>query len=258
MSNVKEKIFSHAVALHQSGRFQNIILAKGRSIFILNSDHTVLLRFTLSSNEIPFSGSISFNANDYDSKKFEKKENHVIFTQDNPSYSRKKFCKSPGESFESISKLYETYNNGYSHLLNHLSLDISILDLLQEDLSHIEIVPGDGGQAKIIQRDIFTGNLIEIEKKKRKGLSLHSNDSMNEYKNKIGMRTVDFKALFSFNEEITLYLPNSDEAGWIYVEGKKFGMEGVISCCYYDELGTILNLERGNGGRKKPEDRRSE
>ena len=69
-----EQIFAHAVALDQNGGLRNSIYAEGKEIFIMNYDHTVLLRFKLRESENPFSGPISFKANDYDSPEFYEEE----------------------------------------------------------------------------------------------------------------------------------------------------------------------------------------
>ena len=70
ITDLVEQIFAHAVALDQSGGLRNTIYAIGSEIYILNYDHTVLLRFRLRRSEACFETPVSFRANDYDSNGF--------------------------------------------------------------------------------------------------------------------------------------------------------------------------------------------
>jgi len=117
----------------------------------------------------------------------------------------------------------------------------------------------DNGQLKIIQRDIFSGAIIEITNdgyldllnngklkkfgqtwmRKKELLSLFNFDvdlHQNEPRKigPIGMKTGDLYALFNFDTKLSLsFVPDSS---YLIVKGMTTGMTGVIGCYICDEL----------------------
>jgi len=105
-----ENIFSHAVALEQKGGFRNTIYVYGKEIFILNYDHTVLLRFRLRESEVSFKNEISFHANDYDSDQFYEENGKIVFVNEKEGFQRKKSCGIPGITFKEVKNIFLRYN----------------------------------------------------------------------------------------------------------------------------------------------------
>jgi hypothetical protein len=249
-----EDIFSHAVALDQSGKLRNTIYAVDNRVYVLNYDSTVLLRFRLRKTETPFANPVSFRANDYDSRQFHEEDGKIIFVIDGNGFTRKKSCGTPEAEPADIEDLYKGYSmDGQSKI----TLPKDVLPLLDPALSHLEI-SGEDRQLKIVQRNIYSGAVIEISRTGKKGLGLISADEIREDFGPVGIRTGDFTALFSFCDAVEFEF---GDAGFVRVRSldNKMDMTGLLALCTYDELGTIQTCEGGtNDGRKEQEDRRSE
>lgn len=228
-----EDIFSHAVALTQANRLKNTVYCKGKEVLILNFDSTVLLKFELPSWETPFANPVSFNANDYDSNRFYEEDGKIIFVSEVGGVNRKKSVSAPGATPDEVEAMFDKYTK-----LDSCSITFhqNMLDALDEKLSHIEISVRDGAW-KLIQRDIYSGSIIELTELK-KGLQIGS--AVSEDIGPIGIRTGDFIALFSFNERITFSF-DPEYREYATVTGKKYNMTGRIAFCIYDEIGDITD-----------------
>lgn len=231
---ITETIFSHAVALESSGRLKNTIYGIKNHVFVLNSDHTVLLRFTLPRNATPFKKSISFKADDYDSSTFYEEDGLIVFVQKSGDMTRKKFCGKAPMSPEEVEGLFDKYDLNPA---NSIAVHKDTLSLLNDSLSHIEI-SGKKGSPIIIQRDIFSGNIIELQRDKVGGFGISKKDDIKKDFGPLGLRTGDFMALFAFNDEVTFQFKNGPSS-YSVVNGKNFDMVGVVSLCLYDEMGGI-------------------
>lgn len=251
-----EAIFAHAVALSQSGRLKNKIYVIEKSVFIKGSENTVLLHFPLPEEQRAFLDSFSFDANDYDSPKIEIKDGAIIFKQISGHYNRSKICRPSEDTPKEISSLFRQYPelSGGS-----VAITKDILALLEDGLSHMEISIEDG-DLKIIQRDIYSGVIIEIGNNNVKGLNLQSDEIRKGYDfPPIGIKTKDFIALFSFNDVLHFRFPAENESHYCTVEGRNLYMKGVISLCLFDGLGEVsISKEEVSHGRKEPQRRRRE
>jgi len=253
ITNLVQGIFAQAVALDQSGGLKNTIYAIKNEIFILNYDHTVLLRFKLRDSEIPFNHPISFKADSYDSNVFEEKDGVITFYSDNKEYSRKKACGTTDLSPLDVKKLYKKYITEKGER-DTIILSKEVLELLDTNLSHIEFASKVNEGLKITQRNIYSGELIEVEKKK-------SDEGMYDKKiehefGPIAIKTNDFNALFNFQEVLKFSFPPKDKEDYLFVRGvddTKRNFTGIIACCLYDE---IINLKQVNHGRKVTKIRR--
>jgi len=245
VNNLIEDIFAHAVALDQSGGLRNTIYAVGHQVFILNYDHTVLLRFLLRKSESAFSSPISFRANDYDSNVFFEEDGKIIFKVSQGEFIRTKTCATPDLSPEEVRKLFRTYPNlkGASVILSK-----DVLNLLDKSLSHIEFSGKRGEVLRITQRNIYSGSVIEIQKA-NSGLI---KEVLTENVGPLAIKTNDFFALYSFQD--TLKFSFSDRPGKedymvvTSVDQKKRDMQGVVACCLYDE---IIQIREAKHGREK-------
>lgn len=249
-----ERIFSHAVALHQAGRLRSAIYAHKKRVYVLNMDKTVLLRFIQDEN--PFNDPIGFTANDYDSHSFEAKDGQVVFTQRIEGFERRKSCRPPEHTFKEVHNLFQKYQTDQDSTV--IIIQKPLLDLLEENLSHLEVSTRDGSLV-VTQRDIYTGTVIEVERVAEGGFGLTiTRDSVEDEVQPFGLRTNDLMALFSFCDEVQLRFPENG-AGYCLLEGDKYKMRGVISHCLYDELGTAtLSRKEHPHGRQKSKKRRSQ
>lgn len=233
LSDRLEDIFSHAVALQQSGRLRSTIYGIGQKVYILNADHTVLIRFRLrKTDRIEFDPPISFDANDYDSKMITVEEGRICFTQEAAGWRRDKKCKTPETSPADVDKLFRSYEVE-PQSSRTVTLHAQILPLLDENLSHIEFSCEDG-KFKMVQRNIYSGTVSEIHRKEEGGL-MESSSKMDDF-HPIGLRTPDFLALFTFVDSLDFCFLSS---GFICVDSRdpKMPMRAFVSECRYDELG---------------------
>jgi len=231
LSNRIEEIFSHAVALQQSGRLRSSVYCIGRKVYILNQDHTALLRFRLrKTDKLEFDTPVSFNANDYDSQVVEQKGDKICFVQSAAGFKRVKSCRTPSLSPEEVEEMFKEYK---VKLRNTVTLHSKMLGLLNEALSHIEFSCEDG-EFKIVQRDIYSGSIIELKREKSGGL-MEVKDDLEDFE-PIGLRTNDFLALFTFIPTLQFSFLGD---GFICVDSKddKMPLRALISKCRYDELG---------------------
>lgn len=233
-----EQIFSQAVALDQSGNLKNTIYAIGNYVFILNFDHTVLLRFKLRKTEVPFTEPIAFNANDYESNEFLEEDGKIIFVTSQNGFKRRKSCKVPGMTPEQVAELFKKYKAKAEGMLP-ISIPKEILALLDRELSHIEFTGKKGKSIKMMQRNIYSGSVIEVQPSD--SLMDAFNHAFERTIEPMGMRTNDFASLFSFHDVLTFHFkPIKTEGGsFVYVENidkNKREMQGFISGCLYDEL----------------------
>lgn len=248
-----EQIFSQAVALDQSGGLRNTIYADKREVFILNYDHTVLLRFRLRSHESPFSEPISFRANDYDSADFQEEDGKIVFLTEQNGFQRKKSCGKAEYSPEEIRTLFTEYFSNLSEDMESVTLNESIIELLDTDLSHIEFSGEEGNVFKMIQRNIYSGGITEVS---QKGGGMFE-DTITHSFGPVGIKTNDFISLFRFQDTLKFSFPSRGKEDVITVRSinrDKRDMFGVIACCLYDELINIK--EARNGGQKQKVRRR--
>jgi len=254
MNDAAKNILAHAVALAQSGRLKNEIHLGGRTVYVSNFDNTVLLKFDELVG-VNFE-EVGFEANDYEGDKFKVVDGKVIFEQISNGIIREKICSVSERTFSEIEDLYNKYYLPDKAIVE-LDLYQTILSLLEEGLSHIEI-SAEKGRAQIIQRDIYSGKIIRL-KMDRKGF--FSADKVTGDFGPMGMRTSDFQAVFSFCNRVKFSFHS--DMNYCLIRGDKFKMTGVIAGCLYDEMGQIETVEprkqkgKDDGGQIK-KDRGSE
>jgi len=242
-----ERIFSYAVALEQSGRQKNSIHCWENIVYILNSDKTIALRFESSQNV--FKNPVGFFANDYDSPNFTVEGSSIVFLQKGEEFLRKKKCRVPGQTFLDVETLFYKFYSGNDTPWK-ISFHKSSLDLLSSDLSHVEFTAKDSA-ISILQRDIYAGTLIKLERKLiPEGLGIvESEDNLPKSIPPIAMRTNDFFSLFNFNDKVDIFFPEKQR--FFLVEGAHNKMTGIVAGCLYDDIGTIEDLQEASHGREK-------
>ena len=249
-----ETIFAHAAAMNQAGRLRNTIYVQDKEVYILNSDRTVLLRFVLPASSSPFANPISFKASDYDSNTFYEEDGRIVFVTKSGDMVRKKSCSTPDLEPADVSQMFSRFKPIKQ---NRFQMHKNVIPLLNENLSHIEFL-GTNGNLMVVQRNIYNGTVLSIEREAAAGFGVNNADDINSDFGPLGLRTTDFLALFAFNDQLTFSFPQGSRAGFCRVVGRNFKMSGVIALCLYDELGIITTELEGSDGRKKSQKRRSQ
>jgi hypothetical protein len=249
ITSLVEEIFAQAVALDQSGGLKNTIYAIGHEIFILNYDHTVLLRFRLRNSEGTFEHPIAFKANDYDSNTFEEKDGKVIFYSGNEEYQRKKICGTSDLTPEEVKELFAKYIADTEDR-SMVTLSKDVLSLLDDELSHVEFSGNAGESIKMIQRNIYSGGIIEVEKVEG---GMFKEELENDF-GPVAIKTGDFRALFTFQDALKFSFPSRGKEDFILVKGlddNKRSITGIVACCLYDEVIALQEVVKG-GVKPKP------
>ncbi len=243
-----EQIFAHAVAMEQSGGLRNTVYALGNEIFIFGYDHTILLRFKLRKSETPFADPISFRANDYDSQEFYEEDGKIVFAQHSGEYTRLKRCGTPDTTPAEVKAIFEKLLKAQGEFVE-VQLDKQVLPLLDRSLSHTEFVGVEGEPLKLIQRNIYSGTTIEVEK--GGGGGLLGAETMADDIEPIALKTPDFAALFLFQDALRFQLPVLGKGDFIRVDSmvkQRRDMTALVACCIYDE---IIEIKEATGGRKE-------
>ena len=228
-----ETIFAQAVALEQRG-FKNTIHCLNNKVYIVNYDHTVILQCPLRKSEVSFENPISFKADDYDSEKFYEKDGKIVFETQEKGYVKKKTCGVPGITPEQIQKVFRSYATKDKSSYFTLSKDCTTL--LENRLSHIELSIKKN-EINLLQRDIYSGTIIEVTPKS-KGL-LNTNSNLPSTFGPVGLKTKDFMSLFLFHDQLKFYPQGND---YLLIEDFKKDLKGIMAFCLYDE---IIELQKG-------------
>jgi len=247
-----ESIFSYAVAMDNRG-LRNTIHCIGPEIFIVNSDHSAILRFSLRKNELEFDSPMSFNAADYDSPNFEIQDGKIIFKTVEGNYERKKICTLAGYDPEDIRKIYRKHFKTGKDMDFSFYLSKDCCPLLDEQLSHTEISV-EKGKLILRQRNVYSGTIVEVTPKS-KGLIEEGNlpDSFGP----VGLKTKDFIGLFTYCDSLSFH-PAGDFL--IVKDHRKRDFDGILAFCKYDEIIGMFEeeeKEEETDGRKKQKVRRN-
>ncbi len=243
-----EQIFAHAVAMEQSGGLRNTVYAIGDEVFIFGYDHTILLRFKLRKTEAPFAHPVSFKADDYDSQEFYEEDGKIVFAQQSGDYTRLKRCGTPDMTPAQVKALFEQLLEAQGEYVE-VQLDKQVLPLLDRSLSHTEFTGEAGGQLKLIQRNIYSGTVIEVEK--GGGGGLLGAETLAADIEPVALKTPDFSALFLFQDALRFRLPQVGAGDFVRVDSilkQRRDMTALVACCIYDE---IIEIKEVVNGRQK-------
>lgn len=268
--DLDKRFLSIMAGLARDGKDQTEIHWGPTEIFALNADKTVLYRVETSLFQDP---AISFFAQDYSGDEFVVDGNKIFFKETGVlGYEVITSAGTPESKWEDLNNIFEESKNKV-FCNSSLVLDQRILQIIDPELSHIEIIRNEENQLVVIQRNIFTGKIIYITKieKKLSILSQSYQVDSEEIFDKVGIRTPDFLALFKFDDEITFTF--SQDGSICFAKGDV--IEAILARCIYDSLGTISYYQRKSNkkniyvdninqegevayGGKEPEERRSE
>jgi hypothetical protein len=150
--------------------------------------------------------------------------------------------------------LFAKYLTEKSEASEEITLNKSVLTLLDADLSHIEFSGEKGGTITMVQRNICSGGIVEI--KEKSGDSFFKNELKNAF-GPLGIKTNDFASLFTFQDTLKFEFPSRGKEDFVIirsVQKEKRDMVGIIACCLYDE---IIKIQEVNNGRQEQKIRRS-
>jgi hypothetical protein len=229
-----EMMFAQAVALSQAGRLRSTIHCGGETVYVLNMDNTILLNFKSTQ---AFPETFSFFANDYESPKIRVDKGQIVFVTNSNGIKRTKTCALPKTNFKEVEGIWKGFKPNKKHGIRLVKPMCSLLD---DSLSHIELSKEKDGAVKLIQRDIYSGTRIEVQSNSGASGLFDENDDIPAFE-PIGIRTVDFNALFSFTDNLQFYI--QEKKPWIYFDTNNGVMTGILSTCIYDELGTIEKIK---------------
>jgi hypothetical protein len=180
----------------------------------------------------------------------------ITFLQNGEEFLRKKKCRIPTQTFQEVEELFYKFFDS-DKMKWKIPFTKTSLNLLDTSLSHVEFVTKEG-KINILQRDIYAGSLIQLERKlEPEGLGLtEPEDVLPDSIGPLGLRTGDFLALFNFNDKVDIYFPEGLQ--YFIVDGLHNQMQGIIAGCLYDNVGVIKDLQGEANGREKSENRTSE
>ena len=227
-----EALFAQAVALAQSGRLKSTVYVGNGAVYILNMDSTILLRLPCSQ---AFDKTFGFFANDYEGSEADVVDGKIKFTTRRGALVRERTCAAPKMTFEEVEKVWA--GHGEPEKSRPLFFNDGIAALLDDGLSHVEVSKGP----TILQRDIYSGSRIEVKEVAESGSLLGELSASKEQPfnfKTFGLRTDDFKALFTFQSALVFYI-QPQEKDWVYIESRDGSFKGILSKCLYDELGTL-------------------
>lgn len=190
----------------------SVVAWEGEVAYGLSYDRTVLVRAI---TDVVRVGEVVFRATDYEGSEVKMEGDRVTFY---PGSGVKVRVQRPAFSWKGLHGLYERL---WSEEGPGVSLSRSDLKLLDESLPHVELV-WDGSQIKLLQRDIYTGKVVEI----LKGRS-------GEARAKMAIRTGDFWALMGMG------LLWDIRAADGYFCASTVGVRAILGGCVYDDLGDL-------------------
>jgi hypothetical protein len=226
-----EYLISQAVALDQSGMMKNTVFGFSEFLFIVNFDDTILLRFMMD-EKIP--EALAFFANDYESNEMEVSGGKVTFITCSGGYRRRKECAAPKRTWNEVAAIWSRFRPVKDFPLN---FNTKVLSHLDDDLSHVEIHNANG-KARLIQKNIYSGAKVEIDNADG---GLFAIENFPEGFQPVGLRTVDFKALFTMTDALTFNLQPGHN--WVYVTDPFDKVNAILSTCLYDELGFVAEVK---------------
>ena len=116
-------------------------------------------------------------------------------------------------------------------------LERDILSYLDDSLPHVEF-RWDGEEVRIIQRDIYTGKILEIERQPVDTVVAEP----------LAMRTDDFMALFGLCQSCRF-----QNCGSYFYVTNLHDIEGVVGGCLYDDLGKLQVIGGEESGGQEQE-----
>jgi hypothetical protein len=232
-----EDLFVLAVSLDHTPTLSNSIYLSGRFMYILNFDNTLLVRVRLRDNEATFAP-IGFYANDYDSANLEIIDDRVVFTKKSScgQYVRKKFSNGTSVTPGEIRKLFNNLLTSVDMTKRVMvSLQKTVMELLDESLSHTEFTGKKGNPVTLTQRNVYSGDILTI---REGGLGFLTPSVLHNSVEPLAIKTRDLGSLFILSTTLDLYFPKRKLTAPVFIRSDKGVREmlGFVSPCLYEEV----------------------
>jgi hypothetical protein len=212
-----DSVVAAAIQFGRGAAGDAIVAWKGDMVYCLSYDRTVCLqvRHVVPQRE----DEVSFRACDYEGPECGFKGKHVVFILENGARVR---VPRPPYTFNGLDALFTRLRP--SELGGAaLMIERDILPYLDDSLPHVEF-RWDGSEARIIQRDIYSGKILDIERRPIEGAQASP----------LAMRTGDFMALFGLHSSYRF-----QHCGDYFHVTNLHGVEAVVGGCLYDDLGKL-------------------
>lgn len=245
-----DELMSRLVVLDVSSSLETYTVFIDRDVFVVNRSSTMLLNFPLLPGEDSFETPVSFSTFEYEGRRLDvQKDGGVEFRTHTGYYVRRKQCRGASITPVKVRDLWESYRPPDRR---DVSFDKDVLKLLDKKLSHVELIPYEGG-LKLKQRDVYFGTVIEVAKIKGEVSGfLNASPVSAHLGSPVGLRTKDFFALFAFSRSLHLSFSSGRvDYCWVFGNSLSVPFSGLLSCCLYDGLGAINVLQRAKDGNEK-------
>jgi len=254
-----QHIFSFAVALEQNGRLRNTIYCHKQTIYVINQDHTVIIRFPIKDivvkkdGDLSFENPVAFRANEFEGKWISIEKDKICFHSKDGSFTAVKKCVAPSLSFEEIDAVFIRHMKKKD---KRFSIEISrgIWNHLDESLSHIEFRVKKH-EWLIVQRNIFDGSVRvisktpstseDVSKQLTEEITPQTSSKLPRRMGAIAVRSGDLRAMFEGKfkgKNGSLHLIFEKKKPVILIDNSKSTgpndpkFQAIIATCIYDEL----------------------
>lgn len=250
MKTVQEAIL-FGVQSTRDGRMAAILAVDDKVAFLVNPEHTLLMRFDLM---IGTQSAYRFRCGDYESGAVVSMEgDNVVFAQGG-DVPRRKTVPAPSETFEQLEAVFSSLSREDGCGARKVRIEDGILRRLTEDLSHVEIGSNDDGEIVFVQRDLYGGGKLEVGPflgGGSFGLKRLCSRERVSVERPFALRTRDLFALLMASPWLEVSL---SERSFTMIRGKR--LKGFVGNCVYDELGgltyeEIRDGQEANEGRSK-------
>ena len=231
-----------AAQLRNGSQQESVVLVKGQTAYVVNSERTMLVRMLLDDT---FSSEIRWRAADWeDGTIVATFGGNTTFRSSQTGIARTKTCPAPTLSFVEVDTAWNKSLSDTDGQSGYVLVGSVLKSHLDESLSHVEFWNVDG-RLRLKQRDLYGGSLIELD------LNLMANTDHKLNIDRISVRTKDFLGLFLVDglghKPVFRFGSKSTR-----VEGNTF--MAILGNCVYDDMYTVEEIH----GRQESKERQSE
>lgn len=231
-----EDLAGVAAQMSRNYQMDAILAGKAGTVFIVNSECTVLLRYTGVADVGP---EVRWKACDWEKGTARMEGDEVVFSSESGGCKRTKRCSAPAATFAQLEKAWTDLRAKAPDGSPSLTMTAALAGVhLEEGLSHVEFWYEDNTPV-LKQRDLYSGTLITVELPSSKRQSGGFFSAKPQPFDRTAIRTKDLQALLFL--EGSLDFSFGPEASII----KSTTFEALLSNCIYDGLYTVEELTDG-------------
>lgn len=212
-----DRLIAASLKLGRGAAGDSILAWRGEDAYVLSYDRTICIHCWKMEEQ---TGEVSFRVCDYECPKISTDGEWVTFHLADSKIT----VPAPVETFKGIAALFSRLKPAKDNEHPKLILDRKILRNLSDDLPHVEFV-WDGSDSKIIQRDIYTGKIVEI--------AVVPHPHKIEQK-PLAIRSADIFTMFSLGNS---FMVTACEDYFHLTDLNK--IEAIIGGCLYDDIGKL-------------------